>query len=1444
MKKIAFLLFILLSVNVVHAQDYALTRFIEPGNQPVCTGTGIRIHPELVDSGLTGIASGALQIHWTIGALPVASASCPAAPVTAGNSDTLTLDTITFNRPGAYTLIAYIDSADANNSNDTLIMIVQVGMNGLYTINPALPATGNNFTSVASFCDTLSDGGVCGPVTASIANGVYNEQATITNVNGVSSINNIHITSEAADSSAVTIRYAPTGSSDNYVILIRATPYLTLSYVTLENYSSASYGRVISTENNCSRLHVHHVHFVAGATTVNSNALALFYSNPGTDTNDSLSIFENNTFERGAYGLYLYGVSSASTEDSVVVRTNVLRNQYASGIFLYNQSNTRIDSNVIVTSATTSSYSGIYLRYANGKISIERNTIIADGAAGDIFYLRDVNGDAVDKCIVANNFIVQKNNASTVRALYPYNCQYIDLVFNTIRVQGGSSTGGRAIYINSSTGGSYGNIRLLNNIAENSGGGFAIEITSAAITQNYLQQCDYNDYLCSGTVLGKYGSTNCADIGTWQAAVLSSGFDLHSVNIDPVFTGPSDVQFTSAALNGLATPLSSVQTDIEGKSRNITQPDMGAYEYELFSNDIAIISIIAPASGCGLSSATPVTIAVFNNGSSNANNIPVSFSSDGGVSWCFDELIPSLLSGDTIVYTFLATSDLATPFVYDFRVRHTYPGDENTSNDHLASAITSYANINVFPYSESFESGAGYWTTGGTLSSWALGEPAGSVIDTAADGINAWVTHLSGLYNINERSFVESPCFQLDGMSDPWLEMSIWFEAESGWDGAQLQFSTNGGHSWQTLGLFGDPNWYNDNDVDGITNNAAGWSGHGSLGSGSWINVSHSLQSAISVNGTRLRVYFGSGNFNTYEGFAFDHVRIADRGTDISPISVDAPDHGCLTGTQPIAFSVANYGTLTTDTIVVRISDDNGGSWINDTIPAVISSGDTMQLISNHIFDFSIPGQRFFIISALEPGDVNTFNDTLHSILHVQPIIQSYPYFDDMETPFSQWLTEDSLWQHGTPAGNIIQNAYSGSNAISTCHQGVYSAGINGMASSPCFDFSTLTWPEISFMYFNNSDSAIDGSVLQYSIDGVNWTNAGLAGDTLQWFNQDSIAALSVYGNGDGWSGSTQSGWLLARHSFPQLAGQPWVKFRFIFSSISTGFDGFAFDDFSIVEKPVYNLQLVSIDSLSDACELGMENIQITLQNGSGAYTIPAGDTIIASLYVNAAHWVTDSIILAGTLAPMSGMSHTFSLPVNMSAAPMTYELSAVLYSDKDVLNSDDSSFAIVMTIGNPQISLPEDTSLCDNESILLSANAGSSWLWSTGSTLQQLLVDTALAGGYGDYIVYVTAYDQGCMASDTMTISFTSCIGNEDHELAASIWPNPSNGMFFIQIDQTEFNGSYEITDLSGRTVMNGFLTSGKNSIDAQHLQEGWYAVRILIASETQYFLKINILK
>lgn len=203
--------------------------------------------------------------------------------------------------------------------------------------------------------------------------------------------------------------------------------------------------------------------------------------------------------------------------------------------------------------------------------------------------------------------------------------------------------------------------------------------------------------------------------------------------------------------------------------------------------------------------------------------------------------------------------------------------------------------INTFPYQESFETGTGNWVPLGTNTDWTWGTPTKTIINAAGAGNKCWIAGgLSGSsYASSEASWIQSPCFDLSGIDKPFISVLVFWETEFSYDGANLQYSIDGGSSWSTIGYANEPascgtdNWYNHPGVrflNGLTNNATGWSGStgggagcgSGHGSGQWLRASHCVPQVANKPQVIFRFTFGSGTIcNNFEGFAFDDFRIS-----------------------------------------------------------------------------------------------------------------------------------------------------------------------------------------------------------------------------------------------------------------------------------------------------------------------------------------------------------------------------------------------------------------------------------------------------------------------------------------------------------------------------------------------------------------------------------------
>ncbi len=240
------------------------------------------------------------------------------------------------------------------------------------------------------------------------------------------------------------------------------------------------------------------------------------------------------------------------------------------------------------------------------------------------------------------------------------------------------------------------------------------------------------------------------------------------------------------------------------------------------------------------------------------------------------------------------------------------------------SCLLINAQITTFPYLEDFETGPA-WTaftaatsTNPASSDWAWGTPNHTyVIKTAGNGNKCWCAGgLSGaFYNNWEQSYVKSPVFNFTNLLYPHIKFKLFYDCEYHFDGGNLQYSINGGATWNDVGTVGGTaaspipetndcntqNWYNYPSINYLNNPAGfvtskhGWCGNtqnggvgwdpasagtncvGGNGPGHWITAEHCLTGCAGQPNVILRFTFGSGfSCNNFDGFAFDSVGISN----------------------------------------------------------------------------------------------------------------------------------------------------------------------------------------------------------------------------------------------------------------------------------------------------------------------------------------------------------------------------------------------------------------------------------------------------------------------------------------------------------------------------------------------------------------------------------------
>jgi len=288
---------------------------------------------------------------------------------------------------------------------------------------------------------------------------------------------------------------------------------------------------------------------------------------------------------------------------------------------------------------------------------------------------------------------------------------------------------------------------------------------------------------------------------------------------------------------------------------------------QLYAFDAAVTHFITPVSNCGLTNSEEVKIRVKNQGTQNISNFELGYSING-VAITPETITATLNAGDTLTHIFTQTADLSVIGTYLFEAYVVLQGDEYAANDTFSINVAHQDYVNTLPYIEDFENGNGGWTAGGSNSTWQLGTPAGTVINTpATGGTNSWVTNLTGNHHLLENSYVLGPCFDFSNYQNVSIKMDIFYQTSPMMGGAQLQASINGGASWFLIGDNNEPtNWYN-----GLMTDTA-WTGS----SYAWLTANHHLNFLGGQSNVRLRIAFKTGMMPIMsdEGFAFDNIII------------------------------------------------------------------------------------------------------------------------------------------------------------------------------------------------------------------------------------------------------------------------------------------------------------------------------------------------------------------------------------------------------------------------------------------------------------------------------------------------------------------------------------------------------------------------------------------
>ena len=492
-----------------------------------------------------------------------------------GNEDvSVNIGYFNFDLGTQYSVKAWTTSPNGGtegfNHNDTSeINNIYQAMSGTYTIGGTSP----NYATIQDAVTDLENGGVCNPVTFNIRDGIYNQQVSIGYIQGTSALNTVTFTSESNDNTAVVWTYTPT-SSNNYTCQLYGCDYLIFDKITLKAIGT-SYSKVVSIINSSSN-NTFSDCIIEGSTTSSSDQdISVIHEGSGSNENN---VFVGNTILNGSYGIYY------QNGDNIVIENNNFENQYRNAVNLRYLNGVSVIGNQTSSNTLYTSYCALYFAYCDNDISIQKNKIdLTNGYYGIQLYYCD--GSSTNRGLIANNFVHIGGTSSydVAHGITLYYSSYQNIYYNSVNVTRTYSECSAFLQSSSSNG-----LRLQNNCFANNGGGYAIYVS----TPSSINVSDYNNLFTTGTNLGRWSSTTCNSLSSWQT---NSGKDLNSVSINPEYVSNTDLHICEPLLNNVAYPVSEVIADIDGQLRDLVTPDIGADEF----NSLLSVNLPENITACG-----------------------------------------------------------------------------------------------------------------------------------------------------------------------------------------------------------------------------------------------------------------------------------------------------------------------------------------------------------------------------------------------------------------------------------------------------------------------------------------------------------------------------------------------------------------------------------------------------------------------------------------------------------------------------------------------------------------------------------------------------------------------------------------------------------------------------------------------------------------------------
>ena len=386
--------------------------------------------------------------------------------VTAGTTHTIQLMSIPLEAGRHHIDAVVFVAGDTIHANDTIHRDFSVRLcGGSYTISSAATA---DYNTIGEVVDTMNVVGIAGPVVLNIAAGNYQEQVYLHDVIGTSDTNTI---SFVGQSDSTTLLSAVTTQSANYVIKIDGVADVSIRNMGIISRptGNVTYANVIVASNISHRLTIQNSMVRVKGSVVNANGSCVVL-----EGNIGGLMVQDTWIDSGYYSMKYNG--TVYNYSNFIFRNNRFTNFANGGIYLQGVENIEVTKTDLLSGQSTDSrgLQGIYLKNVSGNFTIQKNHIyLVEGKKGGKqgIYLEGVKGTSMQRGYIVNNMIssygTDSKGITTPAGIYMKDCEYINILFNSLRVYSGTSNGSRAFMADISSNGCSRGIQLMNNIISN-----------------------------------------------------------------------------------------------------------------------------------------------------------------------------------------------------------------------------------------------------------------------------------------------------------------------------------------------------------------------------------------------------------------------------------------------------------------------------------------------------------------------------------------------------------------------------------------------------------------------------------------------------------------------------------------------------------------------------------------------------------------------------------------------------------------------------------------------------------------------------------------------------------------------------------------------------------------------------------------------------------------